>query len=169
MNRLLQEIMRSNIQADQNNWLELLDGAVMAINNAPIELGRKSPFELEHGYEMKVPYDVQSLQYQAWQNRGDALLVRDTMEFRIRRPIPNTRSTRSSSSTRTRSLGSHRAQLPSQRVPHALQRGVQRQRRVLLGEPEPSLSLIMIVLYKQIRGHPSDRGHKAALCPLSLQ
>ena len=36
-NRLVQEIMRCNIQADQNNWLEMLDGAVMAINAAEIE------------------------------------------------------------------------------------------------------------------------------------
>eukprot|EP01043_Picozoa_sp_COSAG02_P005835 COSAG02_NODE_161_length_32629_cov_10.363142_3_plen_104_part_00 len=67
-------IMRSNVQADQNNWLELLDGALMAINNAPIEALRKSPFEIENGYEMKTPYDVQSLSDQAWQNRGDASL-----------------------------------------------------------------------------------------------
>ena len=48
MNRLLQEIMRTNIQADQANWLELLDGACMTINNAGQEEGKLSPFEIEH-------------------------------------------------------------------------------------------------------------------------
>jgi hypothetical protein len=33
MNRVLEEIMRTNVQADQLNWLELLDGAQMAINH----------------------------------------------------------------------------------------------------------------------------------------
>ena len=35
MNRLLEEILRTNVQADQTNWLELCDGAVAAINAAP--------------------------------------------------------------------------------------------------------------------------------------
>ena len=34
--------MRTNVQADQLNWLELLDGAVMAINNAPIAEDRRT-------------------------------------------------------------------------------------------------------------------------------
>ena len=80
MNRLLQEIMRTNVQADQLNWLELLDGAVMAINNAPIAEDRPSPFEVETGLAMKLPIDTQPLMGQTWQNRGDAELVRDTMQ-----------------------------------------------------------------------------------------
>ena len=54
MNRLLQEIMRSNVQADQLNWLELLDGAMMAINNSPVSATQKSPFEMETGLAMRI-------------------------------------------------------------------------------------------------------------------
>jgi hypothetical protein len=72
--------MRTNVQADQLNWLELLDGAVMAINNAPIADDRPSPFEVETGLAMKLPIDTQPLMGQTWQNRGDAELVRDTMQ-----------------------------------------------------------------------------------------
>ena len=81
MNRLLQEIMRANVQADQCNWLELLDGACMAINNASAGEGRPSPFEIEHGVAMKVPVDTQPLMYQTWQNYGEGQLIRDTMVY----------------------------------------------------------------------------------------
>ena len=81
MNRLLQEIMRSNVQADQLNWLELLDGTMMAINNSPVSATQKSPFEMETGLAMRIPLDTQSLMDQTYQNRGHGRLVRDTMEY----------------------------------------------------------------------------------------
>lgn len=81
MNRLLQEIMRTNVQADQLNWLELLDGAVMTINNAVLSEGGKSPFELETGTAMRLPIDTQPLMDQTWQNRGCGQMVRDTMQY----------------------------------------------------------------------------------------
>jgi hypothetical protein len=62
--------MRTNVQADQLNWLELLDGAVMTINNAVLSEGGKSPFELETGTAMWLPIDTQPLMDQTWQNRG---------------------------------------------------------------------------------------------------
>ena len=43
----MQEIFRCNIQADQLNWLELLDGAVAAINNSKSSSTGLSPFEIE--------------------------------------------------------------------------------------------------------------------------
>ena len=81
MNRLLQEIMRSNVQADQLNWLELLDGAMMAINNSPVSATQKSPFEMETGLAMRIPLDTQTLMDQTRQNRGHGQLVRDTMKY----------------------------------------------------------------------------------------
>ena len=81
MNRLLQEVMRANVQADQCNWLELLDGACMTINNAPFADGRPSPFEIESGQLMKVPLDLQPLMDQTWPNRGAGQLVRETMVY----------------------------------------------------------------------------------------
>ena len=81
MNRLLQEIMRSNVHADQLNWLELLDGTMMAINNSPVSATQKSPFEMETGLAMRIPLDTQSLMDQTYQNRGHGRLVRDTMEY----------------------------------------------------------------------------------------
>ena len=81
MNRVLEEIMRANVQADQLNWLELLDGAVMAINNAPLAEVGQSPFEIESGLAMRVPLDTQSLMDQTHQNRGSGGLVRNTMIY----------------------------------------------------------------------------------------
>ena len=60
-NRVLQEIIRCNIQADQLNWLELLDGAVAAINNSKSSSTGLSPFEIEHGLPMRLPIDLVDL------------------------------------------------------------------------------------------------------------
>ena len=80
MNRVLEEIMRMNIQADQLNWLELLDGAVMAINNAPTASTGKSPFEMETGLSMRVPIDTQGVLDHSPLNRTDDNLARNAME-----------------------------------------------------------------------------------------
>lgn len=79
MNRLLEEILRTNVQADQLNWLELCDGAVAAINAAPSDTTGKSPFELETGLAMQMPVDTQALSDQTYQNRGHGQLVRHQM------------------------------------------------------------------------------------------
>ena len=62
-NRVLQEIIRCNIQADQLNWLELLDGAVAAINNSKSSSTGLSPFEIEHGLPMRLPIDLVDLSW----------------------------------------------------------------------------------------------------------
>ena len=72
-------IRRADALADQNNWLELLDGAVMAINNSTVAPTGKSPFEIESGLPMKTPIDVQPIAHQTRENHGNAALVRDTM------------------------------------------------------------------------------------------
>jgi hypothetical protein len=74
MNRLLEEILRTNVQADQLNWLKLCDGAVAAINAAPSDTTGKSPFELETGLAMQMPVDTQALSDQTYQNRGHGQL-----------------------------------------------------------------------------------------------
>jgi hypothetical protein len=79
MNRVLEEIMRMNIQADQLNWLELLDGATMAINNAPTASTGKSPFEMETGLAMRVPIDTQGIMDHSPLNRTDDGLARNAM------------------------------------------------------------------------------------------
>ena len=81
MNRLLEEILRTNVQADQSNWLELCDGAVAAINAAPSETTGQSPFEIETGLAMRMPIDSQSLPDQTYQNRGVGQLVREQMQY----------------------------------------------------------------------------------------
>ena len=81
MNRVLEEIMRTNVQADQLNWLELLDGAQMAINNAPVSSTMKSPFEMETGLAMRLPIDAVGLLDATHQNRTRGELARDRMEY----------------------------------------------------------------------------------------
>lgn len=81
MNRLLEEILRTNVQADQANWLELCDGAVAAINASPSETTGQSPFEIETGLAMRMPIDSQSLPDQTYQNRGMGQLVREQMQY----------------------------------------------------------------------------------------
>eukprot|EP01047_Picozoa_sp_COSAG01_P048942 COSAG01_NODE_4804_length_4732_cov_9.209152_3_plen_106_part_00 len=58
-NRVLEEILRCNIQPDQRNWLDELDAAVASINNAPTKATGLSPFEAEHG---QVACDVDRVQ-----------------------------------------------------------------------------------------------------------
>ena len=60
-NRLLEEILRANVQPDQMNWLELLDGAVAAINASPSSATGISPFEAETGTLFNRPIDTQIL------------------------------------------------------------------------------------------------------------
>ena len=81
MNRVLEEIMRTNVQADQLNWLELLDGAQMAINNAPVSATLKSPFEIETGLAMRLPLDAVGLLDSTHQNRTRGQLARDSMVY----------------------------------------------------------------------------------------
>jgi hypothetical protein len=74
--------MRANVQADQLNWLELLDGACMAASSAPLSMTPpRSPFEIETSFAMRVPIDSQPLMDQTFQNRGEGQLVRETMVY----------------------------------------------------------------------------------------
>jgi len=57
-NRTLEEILRCNMQPDQKNWIDELDGAVAAINNAPSKASGMSPFQMEHGRTQLMPFDV---------------------------------------------------------------------------------------------------------------
>ena len=55
---------------DQMNWLELLPGAVAAINATPTESLKMSPFELETGIPFRRPVDTQILAGQELQTQA---------------------------------------------------------------------------------------------------
>eukprot|EP01043_Picozoa_sp_COSAG02_P086245 COSAG02_NODE_23730_length_710_cov_0.759411_1_plen_221_part_01 len=80
-NHLLEEILRTNVQPDQMNWLELLDGVVVAINAAPTSTTGSSPFEVETGTTFNHPIDTQILADQTYQNRGVGGLARAQMSY----------------------------------------------------------------------------------------
>ena len=81
VNKLLEEILRCNAQPDQMNWLELVDGAVAAINSTPSSSTGMSPFEIETGLTFNKPVDTQLLADQTYENRGTGGLVRATMAY----------------------------------------------------------------------------------------
>jgi hypothetical protein len=78
----IEKMIGEILQADQLNWLELLDGACMAASSAPLSMTPpRSPFEIETSFAMRVPIDSQPLMDQTFQNRGEGQLVRETMVY----------------------------------------------------------------------------------------